>query len=141
MLVILSLHNRAMYWRLQRELHGMGIDLVIDRRGSERRSASTAAATAEGRHGDRRVNRIDERLRQFGWVVVESERARPPMDAERCAVCGTAILPDQGRYRPPAGSSHPRCYEVTRRPAEPAWRRSEPARRSARPTRAVPAGE
>ena len=119
MLVILSLHNRAMYWRLQRELHGMGIDIVIDRRGSERRSASTAASPGERRGADRRVNRLDERLRQYGWVVVESEPARPRMNEERCEVCGTAIPPGEGRYRPPEGAVHPRCYEESRRPARP----------------------
>ena len=119
MLVILSLHNRAMYWRLQRELHGMGIDIVIDRRGSERRSASSVASPGERRGADRRVNRLDERLRQYGWVVVESEPSRPRINEERCGVCGTAIPPGEGRYRPPEGAVHPRCYEETRRPARP----------------------
>ena len=117
--MILSLHNRAMYWRLQRELHGMGIDIVIDRRGSERRSASTVASPGDRRGPDRRVNQLDERLRQYGWVVVESEPARPRMNEERCGVCGTAIPPGEGRYRPPEGAVHPRCYEVSRRPARP----------------------
>jgi hypothetical protein len=101
-----------MYWLLHRQIGGAGIDIIIDRRERERRSTPRGGAVPERRRGDRRVNRFEERLRQFGWVVVDTTGV--PGEAERCTVCGTAIAADEGRYRPPHGAAHIACYESAR---------------------------
>jgi hypothetical protein len=101
-----------MWWLLQRQIGGPGIDIIIDRRERDRRTAARSGAASERRRGDRRVNRFDERLRQFGWVVVDTPAV--PGEAERCVVCGAAIAADEGRYRPPHGAAHIACYEGAR---------------------------
>jgi hypothetical protein len=121
-LVILSRHNRAMYWLLQRQI-GRTVEVIIDRREGERRRAARAVPI-DRRRGDRRVNRLDHWLRQFGWVVVGAEVAPPlpgavgtsmPMPLEEpCTACGRAILPGHGRYRLPHGAAHTECFEATR---------------------------
>jgi len=111
-LVILSRHNRAMWWLLQRQIGGPGVDIIIDRRERERRTAARGSAAPERRRGDRRMHRFDERLRQFGWVVVDT--AGTPGEAERCTLCGAVIPADEGRYRPPHGAAHIACYENAR---------------------------
>ena len=98
-----------MYWLLQRQISGPGIEVIIDRRERERRSASRVGTTVERRRGDRRINQLDDRLREFGWVVVGAGVAPTQ---ESCTVCGQVILPDEGRYRPPAGASHAACHET-----------------------------
>ena len=101
-----------MYWLLQRQLGGLGIEVIIDRRERERRSPSRGGVRLERRRGDRRVHRLDDRLREFGWAVVGAGVATAAMEGERCLVCGTAILPHEGRYRPPDGVFHMACYEA-----------------------------
>ena len=101
-----------MWWLLQRQIGGPGVDIIIDRRERERRTAARGAVAPERRRGDRRVNRFDERLRQFGWVVVDTAAVHG--EAERCTMCGAAISADEGRYRPPDGAAHIACYESAR---------------------------
>jgi hypothetical protein len=125
MLVILARDNRRMHWLLTHDVTARGIPIIIDRRYGEHRRTLSALAV-EGRAGDRRVRRIDDRLRDFGWALVDADvtgigagvtTPRPSgtdPDEERCATCGQAILAGEGRYRRVNLAFHVVCYERPR---------------------------
>ena len=71
-IVVVERDRQKLYEYIKRAFSGnASVDVVLDRRRSERRSAADRSGAPERRRGDRRLmNEIDNHLRALGWAIV-----------------------------------------------------------------------
>jgi hypothetical protein len=69
--LIVALHQPELYAELKRAFaEEVGVEVVLDRRASDRRAGSNRP-TVERRRGDRRTgSSVDDRVRTIGWALV-----------------------------------------------------------------------
>ncbi len=70
-LFIVARNQRELFDHLSRAFaKHEAVEVLLDRRGGERRQRQTDAPVLERRRGDRRRNAVDEQIRTFGWALV-----------------------------------------------------------------------
>ena len=71
-IVVVERDRQKLYEYVKRAFSGnASIDVVLDRRRSDRRGSGDRSRAPERRRGDRRLmNEIDNHLRALGWAVV-----------------------------------------------------------------------
>src|SRR5882672_5016696 len=71
-IVVVERDRQKLYEYVKRAFSGnASVDVVLDRRRSERRGAGDRSRAPDRRRGDRRLmNEIDNHLRALGWAVV-----------------------------------------------------------------------
>ena len=71
-IVVVERDRQKLYEYVKRAFSGnASVDVVLDRRRSERRGAGDRSRASDRRRGDRRLmNEIDNHLRALGWAVV-----------------------------------------------------------------------
>ena len=71
-IVVVQRDRQKLYEYVKRAFSGnASVEVVLDRRRSERRGSSDRSSAPERRRGDRRLmNEIDNHLRALGWAVV-----------------------------------------------------------------------
>ena len=76
-LLIVARQERQLYEDLARAFAGhAGVEVLLDRRASDRRQRPTGAPVLEQRRAERRRQAIDEQLRGFGWALVPADPPR-----------------------------------------------------------------
>ena len=87
MLVILARDKRQFFWSLYTQFRDDGVEVIVDRRHQDRRR-ETRPSSADRRSGDRRGARLDEQLRERGYVVLgnPARRARVEWIVERAVM-------------------------------------------------------
>jgi len=76
-LLIVARQERQLYEDLARAFAGHGgVEVLLDRRVSDRRQRPTDAPVLERRRAERRRQAIDEQLRAFGWALAPAETPR-----------------------------------------------------------------
>jgi hypothetical protein len=70
--VVVERDRQKLYEYVKRAFSGnASVDVVLDRRRSDRRGSGDRSRAPERRRGDRRLmNEIDNHLRALGWAVV-----------------------------------------------------------------------
>lgn len=82
LLYVVARGRTALYERFKRQIAGARVEVIFDRRGSDRGEADDTSARPDAPRDERRALDLDGDLASIGWAVVELD-ASPRPDPDR----------------------------------------------------------
>jgi hypothetical protein len=82
LLYVVARGRPALYERFKRQLAGERVEVILDRRGDDRRAADDAGASSDAPRDERRALDLESDLASVGWAVVALD-APPRPDPDR----------------------------------------------------------